>query len=195
MFASILACISVTSSINFKVGAVLHGSGSAEDPILISSVDDWNEVADKTVEYRPWLVWLSTHPGVNPFFSNFTTNTHFKLTNDITFDADHHAKVWVGFQGVLDGQNKTITLDRGGVACQNCADAGVVEPKYACLISALYKDGKITGLNFKLSNCDHPILNAFMVHSNFGGIIENCQEIPENCFVRETKDLPSETHN
>lgn len=97
LFVSILACISIAPSINFKVGAVLHGSGSAEDPYLISSVNDWNEIG-KRIRQNP----------------NFTLNKHFSITRDITFDKITNFSYWLVFYGFLHGNNhiiKTCEID------------------------------------------------------------------------------------
>lgn len=97
LFASILACISIAPSINFKVGAVLHGSGSAEDPILISSANDWNEIGKK----------INQDP-------NFTLNKHFSITKDIILEKITNFSYWLVFYGFLHGNNhiiKTCEID------------------------------------------------------------------------------------
>lgn len=83
----------------YMAGSSLEGSGSEDDPFLLKDVADFTSLAT--------------------FVNNGLTyeGMYFKVTDDVegvnmpigTYDQVHYP-----FMGVLDGNNKTITLDMGG---------------------------------------------------------------------------------
>ena len=85
LFVSILTCISVVPSINFKVGA--------RGAFLINSAADWINVREH--------IRLDEH---------YTERKHFVLNNDIVLSDEQHI-CWNVFNGTLDGNGHKIIIN------------------------------------------------------------------------------------
>ena len=156
LFASILACISVTSSINFKVGA----RGAYE----INSAADWVNICER--------IRLDKH---------YSDGKNFALNADIVIESRDEG--WIVFAGNLDGRGHTITLrgslveqptvaifriDRGGVVKNVNFDG----PYFAIYLN----EGQI-------DNCSSNCPNKFVELNTPGGVIRDCTFLGDSAVV------------
>lgn len=165
LVVSILACASVVPLINFKVGAVLHGSGTADDPVLISSADDWNEIGER--------IRLDKH---------YSDGKNFALNNNIVIESRDEG--WIVFAGVLLGNGHTITLrgrlaERPTVAIFRIADHGgtVSNVNFGGPYFAIYLNGG------QIDNCSSNCPNQFVELNTPNGVIRDCTFLGDSAVV------------
>jgi len=100
------------ATVNNLTAQFSGGSGTEQDPYLISNVDDLQELSD-SVNTTPANVNIFTYE----YRDNWSRGKYFMLTNDIIEDS---VKKPIGggsgmlFQGVFDGNNKSINLAMDG---------------------------------------------------------------------------------
>lgn len=91
LFASILACISVVPSVNFKAAAIAEPS----EIVNINTAQDWTDIRDRIRQDE-----------------HYTDGKYFVLNNDIILHQSNWRRraTWERLAGTLDGNGHTITI-------------------------------------------------------------------------------------
>ena len=116
ILSSVFTLCAMLTLLTFSVGAYT-GNGTQESPYLISTADDFIEMARK----------------VNAGELSGQSGLYFRLENDITLPADFtgvgkasgnpmngEQAVKVPFEGIFDGNGHTITVSMSGLPMSDC---------------------------------------------------------------------------
>lgn len=137
-----------TKVVTFEVRRILQGSGTADDPYLISSDIDWNTFVN----------WINNE-------NSTYRNKYYKLTADINVTSTVGTSDDNSFRGTFDGDGHTMTLDL-------TSDGDYFAPfRYCYNTTVTFKRLHIAGT----INSNHKYVGSLVGYQHYGTLnIINC---------------------
>lgn len=173
------------------------GDGSQEDPYLIESISDLQNLANLVEDNK-----VTDNYYVTAKKNNWSYNKHFKLTKDILGDGSASSIVTSAiasaehpFQGEFDGDGHTIEVSinnhnqdyqalfayiESGAEIKNLIVTGVVNGKMCVSGVVAYASSSIEGENPVISNVINNV-NVTASSDNIGGVCGKSEAYIKNC--------------